>query len=75
MNTQNQIQQFVDYVLSFYGKGGIYDFGATSDQVLEALAVRLVRHHDTPFDSDSVDREWVRDIMLEMRGKTAWGVA
>ncbi len=57
--------EFLDYVFSFYGKGGIYDMGATKDQILSAL-------HDYTQDpdfiswceGDSVDRERVRDILI-----------
>jgi hypothetical protein len=55
---------FIDYVLDFYGKGGIYDFGATKQMVVAATIERIERYPHTPFDSDSIDREWVRDIML-----------
>ena len=55
---------FIDYVLDFYGKGGIYDFGATKQMVVAATIERIERYPHTPFHSDSLDREWVRDIML-----------
>ena len=32
MNTK---MGFIDYVLAFYGKGGIYDFGASREMVVE----------------------------------------
>jgi hypothetical protein len=54
---------FIDYVLDFYGKGGIYDFGATKQMVVAATIERLERYPHTPFDADSVDRELIRDIM------------
>jgi hypothetical protein len=55
---------FIDYVLDFYGKGGTYDFGATKQMVVAATIERIERYPHTPFHSDSLDREWVRDIML-----------
>ena len=60
-------EQFIDYVFSFYGKGGIYDMGATKEQIREATNVRL-ENKDTPFDGDSVDRELVRDILIAKFG-------
>lgn len=66
--TESQIiNNFVNYVFDFYGKGGIYDFGATRKEIREALTIRLIKVTDTPFDGDSVDREMVRDILLEMK--------
>lgn len=62
------INNFVNYVLEFYGEGGIYDFGAVEGEVLKALEVRLQNHADIPFSGDSFDRELVRDIMLKLRG-------
>jgi hypothetical protein len=61
----NNRTKFVEYVLSFYGHGGIYDFGAEATDVESALDIRLERHPDFPFNGDSLDRELVRDIMLE----------
>lgn len=60
-------EKFVDYVFSFYGAGGLYDMGATKEQIREATKVRL-ENKDCPFDGDSVDRELVRDILIEKFG-------
>jgi len=68
----NNRAEFVEYVLAFYGAGGIYDFGAEAADVEKALDIRLERRADLPFDGDSLDREIVRDIMLEARGEPAW---
>jgi|TARA_B110000238_G_C16003384_1_gene385514 hypothetical protein len=54
---------FIDYVLDFYGHGGIYDFGATKEMVVAATIERLETYLHTPFCADTVDRELVRDIM------------
>lgn len=61
--------EFIDYVLSFYGPGEIYDMGATREDVLEALVTRLLskRYSSVPFDGDSIDREMIRDIMIEAK--------
>ena len=34
-------REFVDYVLSFYGKGCIYDFGAKIDDVVTATQIYI----------------------------------
>lgn len=68
------IERFIEYVLEFYGKGGIYDFGASEEEVLKALKIRLEKHNDIDFGGDSLDRELVRDIILENRGEEPWGL-
>ncbi len=62
-------EQFVDYVESFYGEvpDAIYPIGATREMISNAVEI----YFDAMFDSvtwgggDSLDRERVRDIMIE----------
>jgi hypothetical protein len=61
------MEQFYSYVLSFYGKNGIYDMGATLDEVMEATA-KYLQQPETMFAGDSFDREHVRDIMMQDYG-------
>lgn len=61
------MEQFYSYVLRFYGPEGIYDMGATLDQVMEATA-KYIKESDIPFEGDSIDRENVRDIMMNDYG-------
>ena len=63
MNTN----EFVQYCLSFYAPGQIYDIGATEKEVLYAMADRMRMNPYLPFDGDSIDREIVRDIMIRNR--------
>jgi len=63
---------FVDYVMSFYSNrpDSVYpELDFAEDEVYKALATRLTRkkYAETPFDGDSLDREIVRDIVLEDR--------
>lgn len=61
------MNDFTDYVLSFYGHGKLYDMGVSRDDVLLATGMRL-GHCLTigiPFEGDSIDREAVRDILIE----------
>lgn len=62
---------FIEYVLSFYGHGEIYDIGATRDEVLLATGARMgsCMTINIPFEGDTIDREAVRDIILYMREK------
>ena len=63
----NKTETFISYLLGFYGPGGVYDFGVTRDDILLALGIRLARNTMLPFDGDSIDREMVRDIILEAK--------
>jgi len=61
---------FIEYVLSFYGHGGIYDYGYMYDEVKLATEIRIARSQmkgATPYEGDSIDREYVRDIVAELR--------
>jgi hypothetical protein len=56
-------------MLEFYGKGGIYDYGFTAEQINLATQLykcRLKSHYNLDeFHGDTVDRENVRDIILD----------
>ena len=61
---------FTQYMLDFYGPNGIYDYGFTPEQINLATQLYKCRMEDefgqTEFEGDSVDRERVRDIILEV---------
>ncbi len=66
------MKEFVNYVMSFYGHGQIYDIGATREEAWNATCIRIKINADNPlngisFEGDSIDREAVRDIILEAR--------
>ena len=85
--TENSQSQFINYVLDFYGKGGIYPLAdpviynkfVERDDVLKAFekyktlldnAKQLEKETKTEIhyswgDGDSLDRERVRDILLQ----------
>ena len=85
--TENSQSQFIDYVLDFYGKGGIYPLAdaviannfVKRDDVLKAFkkyktildaSIQLekelqIENRYTWGDGDSLDRERVRDILLQ----------
>jgi hypothetical protein len=52
---------FINYVLSFYGVGGIYDHGWSDQQIIAACEVRMGM---VEYAGDSIDREWVRDYLF-----------
>ena len=62
------MNEFVDYVLDFYGVAGIYPMGVTRDDVLLATGIRIEQRKDIEFQGDSFDREYVRDILIERLG-------
>ena len=74
IENKKMIKEFVDYVLCFYGKGGIYDFGAKKKDVVTATVIYLNKvltdksETYTWGDGDSLDRERVRDILLDQIG-------
>ena len=67
--TPDQLFNFYDYVLSFYGEDGIYpENKRTIPQIADATAEYLEtcfdsKQSETWGDGDSLDRERVRDIM------------
>jgi len=60
--------QFINYVRSFYGPGGIYDMSATDEMIIESTIQYLTSPGIRWCDGDSYDREMVRDIMIERFG-------
>jgi hypothetical protein len=65
------MEDFVEYVLSFYGTGedAIYDYAFTREEVEAAFTIRL-QNDEIEFAGDSFDRELVRDIVIEvLRGE------
>jgi len=61
------IKEFINYVYDFYGKNGIYDMGATRDNITTATIDYLsdcLSKREYTFCGDSLDRERVRDIMI-----------
>lgn len=64
-------EDFINYVLEFYnGTDGIYkDVDATTAEVINATRKleRMYREHGDEPVYDSIDRERVRDFILEAR--------
>ena len=64
-NSMNNFNEFIDYVLSFYGDAGLYPQGRTREQIAYATLSYLDSCNDqiTWGNGDSLDRERVRDVM------------
>lgn len=60
--------EFINYVRSFYGAGGIYNMGATDEMIIDATIQYLTTEGTTWCNGDSFDREQVRDILIERFG-------
>ena len=59
--------EFIDYVHDFYGADSqLYPMGATKKQIRAALKILYARGDVVIFDS--IDREKVRDILIEQFG-------
>jgi hypothetical protein len=67
-----KMDEFYTYVLSFYGKHGLYLMGAT---LVDVKAATKIHKHRTniEFEGDSVDRENVRDILIKDFGYKWYG--
>lgn len=66
----SKIEEFCSYVMSFYGPGGVYPIdGVTIGLVRKATLLRI-KHCDSQenceFEGDSVDREYVREILRSL---------
>lgn len=62
------INDFIPYFNSFYGAEGLYSHGPdyTAADIIKAMCVLFVnKGSEYEFCGDSVDREFIRDIMLE----------
>ena len=69
----HNFNEFIDYVFSFYGEGGLYDQKRTKEQIAYATLKYLDNCSDPCIhgewgDGDSLDRERVRDIMNDIYG-------
>jgi hypothetical protein len=60
------INDFVDYVMSFYGSDGIYPMGANRTVIRKATndIIKIARIKGEKFCGDSIDRELVRDLLI-----------
>jgi len=67
--TDRELMPFAEYCLGFYGRGGIYDMGASLKEIMAATRKRLADKTAIEFHGDTFDREMVRDILIADFGK------
>ena len=61
-----QVNRFTQYLLDYYGPDGLYDFGLTREDAIRATNIyKGALKTGVNFEGDSVDREAVRDILLD----------
>jgi hypothetical protein len=62
--------EFIDYCLDFYGPNGIYDMGAKRDDIAVATGIRMAICDvlRLEFCGDTLDREAVRDVLIDRFG-------
>ena len=65
--TKDQMNDFIDYVMEFYGPDGIYPMGANRTIARKATddVIRICKIKGQEFCGDSIDRELVRDLMID----------
>ena len=72
--TPGVLTEFIDYVMSFYGPEGLYQEFFVQPLMrseVEKAVVKRLGETTVPFDGDSIDRERVRDILFDQRGRKA----
>lgn len=60
-------KEFAEYVHGYYGDYGIFNIHASMSEIMRAIEIRKI-FNQIAFECDSIDREFVRDIILAMRG-------
>ena len=65
--SRQEVIDFVQYCLEFYGYGGIYDYGFSFEEVCQGLIKRFEYRPSLDFDGDTVDREYVREMVFDIR--------
>lgn len=54
------MKAFIDYVIDFYGRRGLYPIaGTTKAKIVQACKALRIQHYD------SIDRELIRDYLLK----------
>jgi len=62
------INDFIDYVMSFYGPGELYPIQGINRTIVRKATndlIRIAKIKGQLFCGDSVDREQVRDLLID----------
>jgi hypothetical protein len=66
--TKEELNHFIDYVMSFYGPGKLYPITGINRTIARKATsdvMRISKIKGEPFFGDSYDREQVRDLMCD----------
>ena len=62
------INDFIDYVMSFYGPGELYPIQGINRTIVRKVTndvIRISKLKGQSFCGDSIDREQVRDLLID----------
>ena len=66
--TVDQVDEFIDYMQLFYcGEKAIYRYDFNIEEICGGMIDRFKYRPSLDFAGDSVDREMVRDLILDVR--------
>ena len=66
--TVDQVDEFIEYMLLFYcGEKAIYRYDFNIEEICGGMIDRFKYRPSLDFAGDSVDREMVRDLILDVR--------
>ena len=70
--TVDQVNEFIEYMQLFYcGEKAIYPYDFTIAEICGGMIDQFNYRPSVDFDGDSVDREYVRDMILDAREREA----
>ena len=65
--SREELNHFIDYVMSFYGADGLYPIQGINRTVVRKATndvMKIAKIRDVPFCGDSYDREQVSHLLL-----------
>ena len=69
--TVAEVLDFIEYMQLFYcGEEALYPFNFTIDEICHGMIDRFNYRPSVDFDGDTVDREWVCEMILDARERT-----
>jgi hypothetical protein len=66
--TKDDLNHFIDYVMSFYGAGELYPIKGINRTVVRKATndvIKITKIKGEKFCGDSFDREQVRDLLID----------
>lgn len=70
--TVDQVNEFIEYMQLFYcGEEAIYPYDFSIEEICGGMIDRMAARPSFDWEGDSVDRELVRDLILDVRERVA----